>query len=359
MRFSPDGRRIAAVSSLDGRGELVVSSYDYDADVPGLRALSRYQFEVRIAKSDPRFLHYFADHSLVGAMAREVVESYSAAEVMAHPVGTGPFKLGAWRRSSQVVLERNPSYREVFYDEHAAADDPAGEWTHDAVAARFPDPDAEAKKKGEGYAGTPECKVSSADYPADWVGPYMGFDHVEIVTEGHNNWLPMKPPHGKHYERWYYADGNGDEKNRLYETRLDPQTTADQTWHSALPPAWHNSTWIGDRTIEYLRANKDNKAVFESKRAELEAANTKRRGEAEVVAKKMDGLKLIIVRQAGEGGQVGDCVHFDVAFNAAESQAFTKDVVFDFVDAAYRFHLAILHANRVVEHRAQIRNRGL
>ena len=53
-----------------------------------------------------------------------------------------------------------------------------------------------------------------------------------------------------------------------------------------------------------LRANKDNKAVFESKRAELEATNTKRRGEAEVVAKKMDGLKLIIVRQAGEGGQL-------------------------------------------------------
>ncbi len=27
--------------------------------------------------------------------------------------------------------------------------------------------------------------------------------------------------------------------------------------NSALPVAWHNSTWIGDRTIEFLRANKD------------------------------------------------------------------------------------------------------
>ena len=34
VRFSPDGKRVAAVSSLDGRGELVISSYDYDADVP-------------------------------------------------------------------------------------------------------------------------------------------------------------------------------------------------------------------------------------------------------------------------------------------------------------------------------------
>ena len=53
-----------------------------------------------------------------------------------------------------------------------------------------------------------------------------------------------------------------------------------------------------------LRANKDNKTVFESKRSELEANNIKRRGEAEVVAKTMEGLKLIIVRQAGEGGQL-------------------------------------------------------
>ena len=34
-------------------------------------------------------------------------------------------------------------------------------------------------------------------------------------------------------------------------------STAAQTWHSALPAAWHNSTWVGDRTIEFLRANKD------------------------------------------------------------------------------------------------------
>ena len=53
-----------------------------------------------------------------------------------------------------------------------------------------------------------------------------------------------------------------------------------------------------------LRANKDNKALFESKRSELEAANLKRRDEAQAVAKKMDGLKVVIVRQAGEGGQL-------------------------------------------------------
>jgi WD40 repeat protein len=34
VRFSPDGKRIVAASSLDGAGEVVVCSFDYDVDVP-------------------------------------------------------------------------------------------------------------------------------------------------------------------------------------------------------------------------------------------------------------------------------------------------------------------------------------
>jgi large subunit ribosomal protein L9 len=53
-----------------------------------------------------------------------------------------------------------------------------------------------------------------------------------------------------------------------------------------------------------LRANKDNVAYFESKRSELEALNAKNRDAAQVIAGKLDGFKLILVRQAGEGGQL-------------------------------------------------------
>ncbi len=52
---------------------------------------------------------------LYGAVAREVVEAYGDT-IPAHPVGTGPFRLAEWRRSSRIVLERNPTYREVLYD---------------------------------------------------------------------------------------------------------------------------------------------------------------------------------------------------------------------------------------------------
>ena len=101
--------------------------------------------------------------------------------------------------------------------------------------------------------GTPECLRSSADYPDDWNGPYMGFQHVEMMLVGHNWFLPEKPPKGQHYERWFHADGRGDQKNELYRENAGSTRQAAQTWHSRLPVAWHNSTWTADRAIEWLK----------------------------------------------------------------------------------------------------------
>lgn len=53
-----------------------------------------------------------------------------------------------------------------------------------------------------------------------------------------------------------------------------------------------------------MRATKDNLARFESQRAQLEAENLQRRGEAEQVATKLDGMTVTLIRQAGEGGQL-------------------------------------------------------
>lgn len=102
---------------------------------------------------------------------------------------------------------------------------------------------------------SPECRNSDQD--PGWNGPYMGFGHVELMVEGHNHWPPMKPPRGQHYERWFHKDGRGEELQRLYETKLPPLSSATQTFHSGLPVAFHNSTWIGDRSIEFLNANKE------------------------------------------------------------------------------------------------------
>lgn len=106
--------------------------------------------------------------------------------------------------------------------------------------------------------GTPECRGSMQRYDADWHGPYMGFDHVELVVEGHNCHLPLEPPSGQHYERWFFGDGRGHQKNDWYEQNAGPDTEgAPQTWHSGLPVAWHNSSWVADRTIAYLNRPRD------------------------------------------------------------------------------------------------------
>lgn len=94
--------------------------FDYDREVEGLKVLDRYTFQLKLGVADPRFIYQFADAGFLGAMAREVVEFYGD-KIMEHPVGTNAWRLGQWRRSSRVVLEKNPNFREVFYRETAPA----------------------------------------------------------------------------------------------------------------------------------------------------------------------------------------------------------------------------------------------
>ena len=81
---------------------------------------------MRLRESRPRHLYTWASRDLYGAVAREVVQAYGD-KIMEHPVGTGPFKLGEWRRSSRIVMERNPGYHEDLYDAEPNADDAEGQ----------------------------------------------------------------------------------------------------------------------------------------------------------------------------------------------------------------------------------------
>ncbi len=55
-------------------------------------------------------------------------------------------------------------------------------------------------------------------------------------------------------------------------------------------------------TKKALRATAENKKRFEEQRAQIEANNLKRRDEAEKIKGKVDGLKVVIIRQASETG---------------------------------------------------------
>ncbi len=99
------------------------AKFDYDSEVEGVRTLDRYTFELRFNQPNPRFYQYLADNSFLGAVAREVTEAHDEKALMAHPVGTGPFRLASYRRSSRIVLERNPGYREERYDARPQQED--------------------------------------------------------------------------------------------------------------------------------------------------------------------------------------------------------------------------------------------
>jgi ABC-type transport system substrate-binding protein len=153
--------------------------FDYDTEIEGLRALDRHTLQYKLDKARPRFAEgLLTSHDLLGAVAREVVEAYGD-DIPAHPVGTGPFRLAQWRRSSLIVLEKNPNYREIFYDAEPAADDAEGQ----ALVARF-------KGRRLPMVDRVEVQVVEESQPR-WLGFLSGqFDFVNVPLEFANQALP-------------------------------------------------------------------------------------------------------------------------------------------------------------------------
>ena len=129
---SVENWRIPGLADLRKQALDSKKPFDYDAPVEGMRLIDRYTFQLRLEEPRPRFIESMAVSDLFGAVAREVVQAYGD-KIAAHPVGTGPFRLAQWRRSSLIVLERNPSYRERLWDAQPAADDVEGQ----AIAAKL------------------------------------------------------------------------------------------------------------------------------------------------------------------------------------------------------------------------------
>ncbi|QHI95852.1 50S ribosomal protein L9 [Aristophania vespae] len=69
-----------------------------------------------------------------------------------------------------------------------------------------------------------------------------------------------------------------------------------------------------------LRANETNRKRFETERAQLEAQNLRKREEAERLSERMEGLTVIIIRQAGDSGSLyGSVTPRDIAIAATEA----------------------------------------
>ncbi len=74
-----------------------------------------------------------------------------------------------------------------------------------------------------------------------------------------------------------------------------------------------------------LRATKDNLAYFETRKTQFETVNIERRSEAETIGKKMDGEKIVVIRQAGDSGQLYGSVSARDISEALTEKGFTTE----------------------------------
>jgi ABC-type transport system substrate-binding protein len=108
---------LAAEAKQSGR-------FDYDRKIPGIEAVDRHTLRFRLKATDYN-LPYVLAHEPSSAVAREAIETYAGVDgrAMGNPVGTGPYRLEQWLRSSKIVLVANPEYRGFTWN--FASADPA------------------------------------------------------------------------------------------------------------------------------------------------------------------------------------------------------------------------------------------
>jgi len=97
-----------------------------------------------------------------------------------------------------------------------------------------------------------------------------------------------------------------------------------------------------------LRANAANKAQFESQRADLEARNDERKADAEKVRGKLDGNTYVVIRSAGQTGQLYGSVSTRDIAATLEAEGFS--VVRNQVNLIAPIKVIGLHQIQIVLH---------
>lgn len=130
--------------------EALKRRFDVDTPIAGLRALDRYTLRITLKEPDNNFLFYMATPAS-GVVAREVIEAYPG-QAGNHPVGTGPFMIGEWKRSDRIVLLANPYSTAVF--QGTPGNDPEDQAIAAALAGqRLPRVDRVEVKIAEEFQG--------------------------------------------------------------------------------------------------------------------------------------------------------------------------------------------------------------
>ena len=149
--------------------------------------------------------------------------------------GLCPSRHGAWN-----VGVNTPA--QPFVSDHLAA---AGYATGYRGKAHF-----------QAFFGTPEESRESAGADPripDWRGPYYGFDTVELaMMHGNVAW------HSGHYGDWVRSQIGPERIEALHEVVCRSETKfGGEAYDWPLPVKYHHSTWVADRTVDFLERYDD------------------------------------------------------------------------------------------------------
>jgi ABC-type transport system substrate-binding protein len=104
---------------------------DFSRAVEGLQRPDDYTLVIKLKKPWPQMVATaFADIS-TSPIAKEAVD-FHGKDIMSHPVGTGPYKLGVWNRGSYIELVRNPKFRGELYPSEGEEGDAEAGYLDDA-----------------------------------------------------------------------------------------------------------------------------------------------------------------------------------------------------------------------------------
>ena len=93
----------------------------FEEAIEGMQALDDYTLQLKLTKPYPQ-LPFVLSLGFTAPVAKEAVNAYAdeRGNLTDHPVGTGPFLLKSWQRNHEIVLDRNPNFREEKYPSSAA-----------------------------------------------------------------------------------------------------------------------------------------------------------------------------------------------------------------------------------------------
>ncbi len=113
--------------------------FDYSKKIPGFEIVDRYTLRIHLTRADFNFPMILA-HTPMSAVAREVIQKYRDAQglAMAHPVGTGAYRLVEWLRGSKMVLDANPEYRNVIWNFKGSSDPADAQLVAEMKGKRIP-----------------------------------------------------------------------------------------------------------------------------------------------------------------------------------------------------------------------------